>query len=186
MKARRKHSIIPSSMRIQLKDLNNENLEIENVLCHLNVYKDSLSYYTYSFIPTNSSGVVLLTREEIIRNTELKHYYDDNLALDKEPVKFDFFILDQTILKEFISGLKGYLEIKPESIKEDLKRRGFNDEKIEKSIPIVIKKQKEDQELYEFLIQNKNGNLEYSEKNSKIIGYWNDISDYQYELKIKL
>lgn len=181
----KKHTIIPNSIRIQLKDLNNKNLEIENVLCHLNIYIDSSSYYTFSFIPTNSIGKVILTKDEIIKNTGLQHCYDDKLVLDNSPVKFEFFIFDKELLNNFISSLRGYLNIKLESIKEDLRRRGFNESQIKNEIPKAIKVQKEDKILYDFLVQNKNAVLDYTEENTKIVGIWNDEKDYDYEIKIK-
>jgi hypothetical protein len=186
MTEHKKHSIIPNSMRVQLKDSENRILKIENVLCHLNIFSNSSNYYhTYSFIPTDSTGKVILIKEEIITNTKLKHCYDENLALDKSPVKFEFFIMPKETLKYLIPNLRGYLNVKPESIKEDLRRRGFSESQIEREIPKVLKKQKEDERLYKILIKNRNADLEYSEKNSKITGYWNDEKDCEYEIKIK-
>jgi len=128
---------------------------------------------------------VILTREDILNNTELKHYYDENLVIDKSPVKFEFFIIGKETLKHLISSFRGYLNVKPESIKADLKRRGFNESQIEQGILKAVRKQKEDEGLYENLIQNKNADLDYSEENSKIVGYWNEGKDYEYEIKIK-
>jgi hypothetical protein len=104
----KKHPLLPNKITVQLKDKNGENLKIENVLCHLNIYIDSLSYYTYSFIPTNSNGIVNLTKEQMIQNTELKHYFDERIPLDKTPGKFDFMLMDNNMLDKIISNMENY------------------------------------------------------------------------------
>ena len=39
----KKHPLLPNKISIQLKDKDGKNLKMENVLCHLNIYIDSLS-----------------------------------------------------------------------------------------------------------------------------------------------
>lgn len=182
-KENKKHPILPNKISIQLKNKNGENLKIENVLCHLNIYIDSLSYYTYSFIPTNSNGIVNLTKEQIIQNTELKHYFDGSLPLDKKPVKFELFVMDNNMLNGIISSMENYLTVDIKSIKADLKSRGLTDEQIALKIPTIEKKMKSDKELYQFLKKNKNTELKNSNGELKITGFWNNESDYNYDLK---
>lgn len=168
-----------------MKDSNNENLEIENVLCHLNIYSNPTSYYTYTFIPTNAFGKVILTKDDILANTELKHCFDDKLGLDKTEVKFEFFILGKEFLNLIIKDMENYLKIKPEEIKEDLRRRGFGEQQIENEIPRALKMQSEDKILYDFLLTNRNVELDYDQENSKITGYWDAIKDFEYEIILK-
>ncbi len=179
----KKHPLLPNKISIQLKDKNGENLKIENVLCHLNIYIDSLSYYTYSFIPTNSNGIISLTKEQMIQNTELKHYFDERIPLDKTPVKFDFMVMDSNMLNGLISSMENYLNIDIESIKADLKNRGLTDSQIALQIPPIEEKMKSDKQLSEFLKKNRNAELNYSNGEKKITGYWNNETDYNYELK---
>lgn len=179
----KKHPILPNKFSVQLKDENGEHIKIENVLCHLNIYMDSLSYYTYSFIPTDSNGTVNLTKEQIIQNTELKHYYDESLPLNNTPVKFDFFVMDNNMLNGIISSMENYVNIDIESIKADLKSRGLTDSQIAIQIPMIEEKMKADQQLFEFLKKNKNAELNHSNGVKKITGFWNSESDYEYELK---
>jgi hypothetical protein len=179
----KKHPILPNKISVQLKNKNGENLKIENVLCHLNIYIDSSSYYTYSFIPTNSNGIVNLTKEQMIQNTELKYYFDESLPLDKTPVKFEFFVMDDNMVNGVISSMENYLSVDIKSIKADLKRRGLTDEQIALQIPSIEEKMKSDKQLYQFLKKNKNSELKKSNGESKITGFWNSESDYIYELK---
>jgi protein tyrosine phosphatase len=179
----KKHPILPNKISVQLKDENDDNLKMENVLCHLNIYIDSLSYYTYSFIPTNSNGIVNLTKEEMIQNTELKHYFDERIPLNKKPVKFDFMVMDNNLLNGIISSMENYVNIDIESIKTDLKSRGLTDAQIALQIPAIEEKMKSDKQLSEFLKKNKNAELNYSNGEKKITDFWNSESDYNYELK---
>ncbi len=179
----KKHPILPNKISIQLKDENGDNLKMENVLCHLNIYIDSLSYYTYSFIPTNSNGIVNLTKEQMIQNTELKHYFDERIPLDKTPVKFDFMVMDNNMLNGIISSMENYVNIDIKSIKSDLKSKGLTDVQIAVQIPVIEGKLKSDKQLSEFLKKNKNAELDYSNGEKKITDFWNSESDYKYELK---
>lgn len=179
----KKHPILPNKISVQLKDENGDNLKMENVICQLNIYIDSLSYYTYSFIPTNSNGIVNLTKEEMIQNTELKHYFDERIPLDKTPVKFEFMVMDNNLLNGIISSMENYVNIDIESIKTDLKSRGLTDAQIALQIPAIEEKKKSDKQLFEFLKKNKNAELNYSNGEKKITDFWNSVSDYNYELK---
>ncbi len=148
--------------------------------CHV---LSSLSYYTYSFIPTNSNGIINLTKEQMIQNTELKHYFDERIPLDKTPVKFDFMVMDNNMLNGIISSMENYLNIDIESIKADLKNRGLTDSQIALQIPPIEEKMKSDKQLSEFLKKNRNVELSYSNGEKKITGFWNNETDYNYELK---
>ncbi len=150
----KKHIILPNNLKIQLKSKDGKNIEKENILCHLNIYIDSTSYYTYSFIPTNSKGIVNLTKEEIVQNTELKHYYDESLPLDFRPVKFDFFVMDKAMIDNLISTMKNYLDQDIESIKYNLKNNGFTEEQIRKQVVLIEEKLELDKKLYELLKKN--------------------------------
>lgn len=179
----KKHPLLPKKISVQLKDKNGENLKMENVLCHLNIYIDSLSYYTYSFIPTNSNGIVNLTKEQMIQNTELKYYYDESILAEKTPVKFDFMVMDNNMLNGIISSMENYLSIDTESIKADLKSRGLTDSQITLQIPAIEEKMKSDKQLLEFLKKNQNAELDYSNGEKKITDFWDNETEYYYELK---
>lgn len=184
-KNNKKHIILPSNIRFQLKDKKGNNFKIENILCHLNIYIDSLSYYTYSFIPTDTSGGVNITKEQIIENTELKHYYDERIILNKSPVKFDFFVINDNRLKGIISSMKNYLTLDLESIKTNLKNSGLTSAQIAAQISGIEEKMKSDKRLYEFLKKNNNTELNFSEGEIKITGLWNKESDFNYNLSLK-
>ncbi|WP_299107651.1 hypothetical protein [uncultured Tenacibaculum sp.] len=179
----KKHPILPNKISVQLLNNNGEKLKLENVLCHLNIYIDSLSYYTYSFIPTDSNGIVNLTKEQLIQNTELKHYYDKTIPLDQSPVKFDFMIMDTNLINGMITGMKNYLSVDIESIKLGLKQRGLNDSQIALQITTIKEKIESDKKLLEILEHNQNAKLDYSNGPKKITDFWNSESEYFYELK---
>jgi len=182
---KKKHTILPKSITIQLKDLEGNNLEIENVLFHLNIYiGDSSGCYTYNSIPTNNQGILYLTRAQIINNTELKHYFDSTLARDNRPVKFEIFILGNDMLSNLMSGIKNYLSNSLDFTKADLKRRGFSEIQIEKEISKIKNAKKRDFVLYEFLKSNKNTLLNYTEESAKITGQWKSEEDFKYELSV--
>ena len=182
---KQKHTILPKTLKVQLITADNKALKLDNVLCHLNIYSDNGNYYTYSFIPTNSNGCVVLTREQIVNNTELKHFYNDTLLLDNNPVKFEFLVLDKTFISDFINSTKMYLTIDQDATLQELRSRGLAEEQIKKAAPYIEQKREEDRLFNEFLQKNKNQSLDYSSEKSKIVDHWVEEMDYSYELKMQ-
>ena len=180
-----KHPILPKTLKVQLITADNKVLKVDNVLCHLNIYSDKGSYYTYSFIPTNSNGSVVLTKEQIINNTELKHFYNDTLPLDNNPVKFEFLVLDKTFISQFINSMQTYLSIGQEDALQELRSRGLTEEQIKKAGPLITQKRNEDSLFNEFLQKNNNQSLDYSSEKTKILDHWTEERDYSYELKMQ-
>ncbi len=182
---KKKHTILPKSITLQLKDLEGNNLEIGNVLFHLNIYiGNSGEYYTYSSIPTNNQGTLSLTREQIISNTELKHHYAPLLILENRPVKFEIFILGNAVLSTLISSLGNYLSNSLAYTIADLKRKEFSEIQIKEAISKIRKAKERDYTFYELLKENNNSLLNYTEENAKIRGQWESEDDFNYELKV--
>ena len=179
----KRHPILPNEITIQLKGENGENLKIENVICHLNIYINDLNYHTYSFIPTDSNGIVRLTKEQIIQNTELKHYYDQGISLDTKPMKFDFFVKDSNSLNILIPNLKKYLSVDIDSVKQDLKNKGVSDEQIGNYISSIQQKMDSDKKLYNTIKNHKNSELDFSTSDYKITAFWTSETDYHCELR---
>jgi len=179
------HLILPNTFTIQLKDKNGDPVKIENVLCHLNIYSDELSYHTYSLIPTNSEGIVKLSRQQIINNTELKHTYDESIPLDKTPVKFDFFVIKSEVIDIITSSMKKYLSLDIESIKVDMKNQGFSDTQITAQLQIIEEKMKSDKKLYALLKKQRNSDFNYSKREPKITDYWTSETDVAYDITIE-
>ncbi|WP_408031240.1 hypothetical protein [Tenacibaculum xiamenense] len=180
----KKHPILPNNFSVQLINSKGDKLKIANVLCHLNIYINSSSYYTYSFIPTNSNGKVNLTKEQIIQNTELKHYYDKTISIERTPVKFDFMIMDSNLINGMIASINNYLSIDIESIKLDLKQRGLTESQISLQISTIEEKFNSDRKLLETLENNQNSKIDNSNGMKKITEFWNSESDYNYEIKL--
>ena len=169
-------------MTVQLKTADKKDIQLDNVLCHLNIYSADNSYYTYSFIPTAPNGKVFLTRDQILANTEIKHFYDDSFPLDISPVKFEFMVLDKDFISTFITSVDSYLSIDLDSALNELRNRGLTSLQIEKATPTIIQKKEEDQALNSFLKKNKNQTLDYSEDKSKITDHWTEEKEYVYDL----
>ena len=172
-------------MTVRLKTVDKKDIQLDNVLCHLNIYSDDNSYYTFSFIPTNSNGTVFLTRDQILANTELKHFYNDSFPLDKSPVKFDFMVLDKEFISTFITSVDSYLSIDLDTALNELRTRGLTDIQIEKATPTIIQKKEEDLALSSFLKKNNNQTLTYSQDKSKISDRWTEEKDYAYDLVLQ-
>ncbi len=180
----KKHPILPNNISVQLIDNKGDKIKTANILCHLNIYINSSSYYTYSFIPTNSDGKVNLTKEQIIQNTELKHYYDKTIPLERIPIKFDFIIMDTNLINGMIASMNNYLSVDIESIKLDLKQRGLTESQISLQISTIEEKFKTDKKLLEILENNQNSKTDNSNRMKKITDFWDSESDYNYEIKL--
>ena len=171
-------------MVVQLKGLNNQDVSVDSVLCHLMIYSNyPHSYYNYSFIPTDFAGRVCLTKEDIIQNTELKNCYCPRTELDMTAVKFEFRIIHQSLIDYALSGLEPYVNKGLGTIEDELCERGFNESDIDRQSPIIIKKQQEDRGLYELLVKSRNKELVYSDT-SKVVGSWHAEKDYAYTLDL--
>ncbi|MGZ3908020.1 MAG: hypothetical protein ACXVPN_03900 [Bacteroidia bacterium] len=169
-------------MTVRLKTADKKDVRLDNVLCHLNIYSDNDSYYTFSFIPTDSNGTVFLTRNQILANTELKHFYNDSFPLDKSPIKFEFMVLDKDFISSFIKSVDTYLSVDLDSALNELRTRGLTDVQIEKATPAIVQKKEEDLALNSFLKKNNNQTLTYSQDKSKISDRWTEEKDYVYDL----
>jgi hypothetical protein len=181
-----KHIIIPKKLKVQLVNELGSPIHKKNVLCHLNIYIDSSSYYTFSFIPTNSNGTIQLSRKDIIENTELKHSFNNNIAIDKSPVKYELFVMEHSMINTILNSMNQYLSQDIQAVKEDLKRRGLNEQQIALEIPKIQRKLDEDRKLYQVLKESSNGEIEYSQANSKLSGFWSSVSEIQANLIVKM
>lgn len=181
---KKRHTILPNSVTVQLIDKNGLSIKKENILCHLKVFIDDLSYHNYSFIPTDSEGSIYLCKADIIENTELKNYYDGNLPLESTPIKFEFSIVEMSVLNHIISVMENYLAYDEKKYRQDLINRGFNELQVESEIPKILTKMNKDQLLLSHLKSNNNHTLNYSQESS-ISGIWTKESDFKYQLTVK-
>ena len=177
-----RHIILPKSLTVRLKTADKKSIRLDNVFCHLNIYSGDNSYYTFSFIPTDSDGKVFLTRDQILANTELKHFYNDSFPLDKSPVKFEFMVLDKNFISSFIKSVDSYLSVDLDSALNELRARGLTELQIDKATATIIRKKEEDRALNSLLKKNKNQSLDYSDDKSKITDHWTEEKEYVYDL----
>lgn len=179
--SQKRHFSLPETLTIQLQKPDGSNLNLENILCHLNIQVLSPGYYTYSFIPTDSSGKIILKKEQLIQQTQIKHDYDPTLPLDESIVKFDFFLMDKQMLSLLINQIERYLSVGKESIVNELKKRGFDDDSIQIHLQSIELKRKEDTNLLLLLKSNNNQLLHFSGDKSRVSGTFknNDCQFYK-------
>lgn len=177
--------VVPKSINIQVVDENSEDLRLKNILCHLNIFNNDNSWFTYSFIPTNINGQVRLSREEIINNTELKHQKNLQNEPKLKPTKFEFFVIDNDILSVMLKNTKLFLSQTDEDVIKELESHLKNETAINNELRKIKQKQIEDEVFYKLLKSNENSNLIFSPNKSKIRGEWEEEIDYEYKLKLK-
>ncbi len=179
------HTILPNSIKLQLKDSAGTNIELENVLCHLKIYSDPLSWYNYSFIPTDPKGAFSLTKEQLIQNTELKHFYDASMPLNDSPVKFELSVHDPVLLSTLLLSMEAYLPLNWESVKAELMSRGGTAAQADSQRQGIEKKAKSDEQLLSVLKANNNDLLDASSVNARTSGLWISEGDFEYEIEVE-
>jgi len=177
--------ILPKSFEVQLLDEHSNELKSKNILCQLNIFKNDNSYYTYSFIPTNNSGKIILTRKNLIFNTELKHEINQPKSNKSEPTKFEFFVIGNELITRMTKSIKSFIGRTENEIKEELNGLFSNQDQINKEVQKVKLIQSKDEKLYNLLKSNTNKGLIYSAEHSKIQSEWEKAIDYKYKLKLK-
>lgn len=79
--------IIPENIKIQIVDKQGEIKALGNLIFGLKIYINDFSYHNYNPVVTQDDGSALITRQDIVENTELKwnnYDFDSN-----EPTKFE-------------------------------------------------------------------------------------------------
>jgi hypothetical protein len=174
--------ILPKTLTVQLMTPGGHPVSHENILCHLDIFGGEGSYYTYSFIPTNTNGTISLTRQQILDNTELQHCYNASLTLTKEPVEFRFYVMSKDFLSAFIKNIDAYLSADETITLHLFRSQGMPEADLKRASEQIAQKKQFDRTFNEFLKKNNNGLFDYDEVKSKVTGYWTDEIDYKYEL----
>ncbi len=180
----KRHSILPSSVCVQLINQDGSKLNVDLVLMHLKIFITKGSYHNFNFIPTDEHGLAKFSRADILNNTELKHYFDANLSPDNTPVDFEISVYTTEFLKTMIDSMDGFLPFNEESVRSELLHRGISEKEVEERLPLIEKKLNEDELLLTLLKSNNNQQIEEIGTPEMIQGKWESSSHYSYELKI--
>lgn len=174
---------LPQTLTIQLKSSTND-IKLDNVFCVYWISIGADDCFSQHFIPTDSDGKIVLTRKEILHNTTLETYYEENSPFDDFPIRFDFEVQSAARLAEEIKG-----------IERDI--AGFAFEEIDKLAPHSRGLDKEfvkhlkhetgiriekDKVRLPTLKQNRNQSLNVQEKQYQITESWTEERNYYYEL----
>ena len=172
--------IIPDKIEISLQDKHGKSLKIPNVFFGLKIFTSSNEYHNFSIMATDSNGEIILTKSEILENTEI-----ETNDLSDEPTPFEFYIWEQNQLQLFVNRLELLLnQYKNEdAIKNELRTFGIEESNIESELKKVQEKEKEDKLLFERLSKSQNNNLILFK--DKISGKWETAEKKTYNLIVK-
>jgi len=173
--------ILPTKIDIQIIDRTGGLNPLENVLFGLKVFINENSWHNYSKFKSNAEGHITLTKLDIIDNTELKWETNIGPAI---PTKFALYVWDGQQTEDLIKSTQKLLELynDKDSIREDLKRRGFADEQIPGVLEKVNSKSSEDKVLYEYIKDAVNNYVQID--TDKIEGIWKDSFEKLYYFTI--
>jgi hypothetical protein len=174
--------ILPDKIEIRIVDRSGQSNPLANIIFGLKVFKNNDAWYNYSVFKTDSDGHIVLTRQQIIDNTELKH---DRYIESGTSTRFEIYVWDGLMTAGLISTTKRLLELyKDESfIRKDLSRHGVAEENIPAAIEATQKKGRDDLALFEQIKDAMNANVQIY--TGKIEDVWLDVSPKQYEFIIE-
>jgi hypothetical protein len=168
---------LPEEILIQLKSSDQHDLRLDFVLCSVIIsVVDHEDCYAYHFIPTDSRGQIKLTKEDLIYNTELQYYYDNNLPIENSITQFDILITPQEFIRYFNHG--AYNDDKPI---EEFKANNKLDWHTARWIFFM-----EQHDLNSASVKKcRNLDLNYDSQKSIISGNWTEDEKYKCELTMQ-
>jgi hypothetical protein len=174
--------VLPDKIEIRIVDRSGQSNPLPNIILGLKVFKNNNAWYNYSVFKTDSDGHIILTRQQIIDNTELKH---DRYIESGTPTRFEIYVWDGLMTVGLINTTKRLLDLYNDEsfIRTDLSRHGVAEENIPAAVEATQKKGREDLALFEQIKDAINANVQiYTEK---IQDVWLDVSPKQYEFIIE-
>lgn len=174
---------LPQTLTIQLKAATND-IKLDNIFCVYWISIGADDCFSQHFIPSDSDGKIVLTKKEILRNTTLDQYYDENSPYDNYPIRFDFEVQSANRISVEIKGIERDLS---GFAYEDIDKLASLDraqdpeflKQIKQDIDIRVQK---DKDRLPTLKQNRNQSLNIKEKQYHLADFWNEERDYYYEL----
>ena len=173
--------ILPSKIEIQIINVAGRPNPLGNVLFGLNIFTSGSSYYNYSPFKSDMAGHIVLTKQDIIANTELK--WEKNLQ-SKIPTRFELYVWRGEEAIDLIETTRELLERYEDEkfIEEDLKRHGIVGERMKHALLVISKQVPEDKEFYLSIKGATNHLIKVHPE--KIKGIWLDNSPKSYQFVI--
>lgn len=154
---------------------------LENVLLGLKIFTSDGSYHNYSPFKSDMAGHVVLTKQDIIANTELKweKNFQSNIS-----TRFELYVWRGEEAISLIENARRLLELyeNEKFIEDDLKRRGIAGESMQHALSVISKKVAEDKEFYLSIKDAINHLIKVHPE--KIKGVWLDNSPKSYQFVI--
>ena len=176
--------MLPEKIEIQLIDKCGSFFPLEHILFGLRIFNEDGSYHNYSNFKTDENGKVVLTRQQIIDNTELKW---ENAQVDSlQKTKFEIYIWNGKEISQLVARVENLLKAynSEEKILEDLRLRGVTEQIAETAMVNIRRQSNADRQYYEFIQPTLNN--EIVAKENSIIGYWSDNLPKQYQFEVSL
>ena len=173
--------ILPSKIEIQITNAAGKPNPLENVLFGLKIFTSDGSYNNYSPFKSDMAGHIVLTKQDIIANTELKWEKDFQ---SKIPTIFELYVWQGEEAIDLIETTRELLERYEDEkfIEEDLKRHGIVGESMKHVLLAISKQAPEDKEFYLSIKDAINHLVKVHPK--KIAGIWLDDSPKMYQFVI--
>jgi hypothetical protein len=173
--------IIPDKIEIQVVDSSGQPNPLENVLFGLKLFRDANSWYTYSLFKSNHSGHIILTRQDIIDNTEIKN---EKFSIASTSTHIELRVWEGEQTEQFKRAIGKLMQAYDDDnfIEADLKRRGVKDYDIEKAIFVTQNKAIEDKRIYESIKNAINNSVNI--KTRQIEDHWTDSQPKFYKFTI--
>lgn len=173
---------LPSKIDIQIIDTTGRPNLLENVLFGLKVFISENCWYNYSVFKSNDAGHIILTKQDIIDNTELK--WETNI-LSMAPTKFELYVWEGKHTNDMIKMTKHLLEHynDPDFVIQDLKQHGFTDNNIPHALEMTNNKAIVDKKFYEYIKDAVNNSVKVDTE--KVEGVWTDSFQKSYQFIIQ-
>ena len=173
--------ILPSKIEIQITNAAGRPNLLENVLFGLKIFTSDGSYHNYSPFKSDMGGHIVLTKQDIIANTELK--WEKNLQ-SKIPTRFELYVWRGEEATDLIKTTKELLELYEDEkrLEEGLKQRGIVGENMKHALLAISKQAPEDKEFYLSIKDAINHLVKVHPE--KIKGIWLDNSPKSYQFVI--
>jgi hypothetical protein len=138
--------ILPSKIEIQIINVAGRPNPLGNVLFGLNIFTSGSSYHNYSLFKSDMAGHIVLTKQDIIANTELK--WEKNLQ-SKVPTRFELYVWRGEKAIDLIEDIRESLKIFEDDkfVEENLKRHGIVGERLKHALSVARKQAAEDKEF---------------------------------------
>jgi hypothetical protein len=169
--------ILPATIEIQIMHASGLPNPLANILLGLKIFTIDGGWHNFSFFKTDVEGHVLLTKAQIIENTELKV---GGYIESETPTKFELYIQGGRLTANLIKSTQRLLELykDKEFLVADLSRRGIAEENIPAAIEAAQKKSGEDKAFFEHIKDAVNDKIQVV--TTRITDVWLDSWPKQY------